>query len=82
MVGAKGDTDLGRVLLESKSSTNASMSVKHDWLAKISMEARQEGKSPALSVTFITGDGQPVKDGAWVMIPEYLFRELFGQREE
>jgi hypothetical protein len=75
MEGAKGDVDLKTVLLEAKSSTGASISVKHAWLSKIAHEARSEGKSPALAVSFVTGDGRPVREGEWVMIPMWLWRE-------
>ena len=60
MPGAKGDIDLGQVLLEAKSTTQASMGVKLDWLPKIAKEARAEGKSPALSVSFVDEQGQPL----------------------
>lgn len=76
MEGAKGDVDLGQVLLEAKSTTQLSMGVKMDWLAKISREARSEGKTPALAVSFITPDGEPRMDGEWVLIPMHRFKEL------
>jgi hypothetical protein len=76
MEGAKGDIDLGEVLLEAKSSTGQQMAIKHAWLAKIGKEARSEGKFPALSVSFINEDGSPVIDGDWVMIPMHKFKEM------
>ena len=76
MEGAKGDIDLGSILMESKSTTNASMALKLGWLAKISREAISEGKLPALSVSFITPDGEPVMNGQWVLIPLHKFKEL------
>ena len=78
MEGAKGDVDLGNVLLEAKSTVHASISIKHDWLIKISREARSEGKTPALSVSFVDPNGKDVKDGDWVLIPAYKFREIIG----
>lgn len=78
MPGAKGDIDLGPVLLEAKSTTGKSLGVQFEWLAKIGREARAEGKMPALSVSFVTKDGQPVIDGEWVMIPRHKFEELIG----
>ena len=74
--GAKGDIDLGPILLEAKSTTSASMALKHHWLAKIGKEARSEGKTPALSVSFINQDGSPVMDGEWVCVPMYVFRAM------
>jgi hypothetical protein len=76
MEGAKGDIDLGEVLLEAKSSTGQQMAIKHAWLSKIGKEARSEGKLPALSVSFINEDGSPVMDGEWVMIPMFRFKEM------
>jgi hypothetical protein len=78
MPGAKGDIDLGQVLLEAKSTTQASMGVKLDWLLKIAREARAEGKSPALSVSFVDPQGQPSLDGEWVMIPMHRFKEMLS----
>lgn len=75
MVGAKGDIALDAVLMEAKSSTAQSMSLKHDWLMKISAEARSEGKRPALAVSFVREDGTPLKDGEWVMIPKWLWEQ-------
>jgi hypothetical protein len=69
MEGAKGDIDLGTVLMEAKSSRRESLTVKLDWLLKITKEARTEGKSPALSVSFVMEDGRPRPDGQWVLIP-------------
>jgi hypothetical protein len=75
MEGAKGDIPLPGVLMEAKSTTSDSLGVKLDWLAKIGNEARSEGKSPALAVTFVDGVGNPRKDGQWVMIPLNLWNE-------
>lgn len=76
MDGAKGDIDLGQFLLECKSTTNNSLSIKLDWLIKITREAMSEGKPPALSVSFVDPQGKPVDAGEWVLIPLYKFREL------
>jgi hypothetical protein len=76
MEGAKGDIDLGEILLEAKSTTGASIGVKHSWLAKIGKEARSEGKMPALALSYVNEDGSPVMDGEWVCIPLHKFKEL------
>jgi hypothetical protein len=75
MAGAKGDISLPAVLLEAKSTTGGLLPVRHAWLLKIAKEARAAGKLPALAITFTTGDGRPLPDGAWVAIPEWLFNE-------
>jgi hypothetical protein len=76
MPGAKGDIDLGPVLLEAKSTVQASMGLKLDWLLKIASEARSEGKMPALAVSFLTVSGDPIMDGDWCLIPMHRFKEL------
>lgn len=78
MEGAKGDIDLGTVLLEAKSTTRNSMGLKLEWLAKISREARSEGKSPALSISFVTPDGRPLTDGEWVAVPRHVWEASVG----
>lgn len=82
MVGAKGDVMLSSMLVEAKSSTRDSLGLKLDWLAKIAGEARNAGKTPALAVTFVTGDGRPRPNGAWVMLPESVFLELAAPRDD
>ena len=76
MEGAKGDISFGSVLLEAKSTTNASIVLKKAWLDKIGTEARSEGKMPALAVSFVHPDGKPVIDGEWVLITRHRFEEL------
>jgi hypothetical protein len=74
--GAKGDIRKGAFLIESKATVNASLSVTHAWLQKIDKEALDTGKTPALLVQFVDGSGRVKPSGAWVMIPERVFREL------
>jgi hypothetical protein len=76
MLGAKGDIDLGSVLLEAKSTILDSLSVKFDWLDKISKEARSVGKTPALAISFVGVSGKPWPDGEWVMLPRDVFKEI------
>lgn len=77
--GAKSDMVVGGFRIESKATTNKSMSLKYDWLKKISQEAAQCGQVPALTVQFVAADGRPVTSGSYVMIPEWVFRELLGE---
>ena len=72
----------GRALLEAKSTTGNSISVSLDWLAKIAREARSDGKTPALTVSYVDDDGRPRPDGDWVLIPLYAFKELFCAEEQ
>ncbi len=74
--GIKGDIKFKEILMESKATIKDSISIKLDWLAKISREASDSSRSPALSVTYVNADGDPRKFGKWVMIPESLFKEI------
>ncbi len=76
MEGAKGDLRKDGFLIESKATTAASLSVKHAWLAKITKEAEDAGKVPALIVQFTDAHGNVLRDGGWVMLRESTFREL------
>jgi hypothetical protein len=73
MEGAKGDIDLGDVLMEAKSTTGLSMALNRDWLLKIAHEARSEGKYPALAISFVRPDGKPLLDGEWVSVPRHVW---------
>jgi hypothetical protein len=75
--GAKGDIELGQILIEAKSSTGNKIPVDRRWLAKIAGEARAEGKVPALALSFTYGDGRPIPDGEWVCMPLSVWRGLF-----
>lgn len=76
--GIKGDLHLKDLKIECKSTENNSLSVKKDWLDKISREAREVNREPALQVMFVDGYGRPRDGGSWVMIPESMFLEKFG----
>jgi hypothetical protein len=76
VAGAKGDILLTDYLVENKSTEHRSISLKLDWLEKISLEAREEGKAPALSIQFVDKAGNSKKRGRWVLIPEDEFNEL------
>jgi hypothetical protein len=74
--GAKGDVVVGDALVEVKTTTAGSLRVRHDWFAKIAHEARCAGRLPALALVFVGADGRPLKDGAWVAVPEHWWRDL------
>lgn len=71
--GAKGDIDLGDILMEAKSTTGKSMALQRDWLLKIAQEARSEQKYPALAISFVRPDGRPLLDGEWVAVPRHVW---------
>jgi hypothetical protein len=74
--GIKGDIKFEKILMESKATIKDSIAIKLEWLAKISREATDSSRSPALSITYVDQDGEPRKFGKWVMIPEFLFKEI------
>ena len=74
--GAKSDMVLDSYRIENKSTVNASMSLKLDWLLKIKQEALEHGQIPALAVQFTHGNGKPIGGGSWVLLPEQVFHEL------
>jgi hypothetical protein len=81
---ASGATDLERAdmksdefLIEAKSTVNASLGVKLDWLIGIADEATAQGKEPALAIAFVDAQGRPHRRGRWVAVEEDLFRRLF-----
>ena len=76
VAGAKGDILLPDYLVENKSTEHRSISLKLDWLDKISVEAREEGKVPALAIQFVDKAGNSKKRGRWVLVREDDFKEL------
>lgn len=82
---AKGDVkqasgpghSLDRFLVECKQTKHASLSVKSEWLSKISREAMAVGLEPALSVE-IKGGKDWQTEAHWVMIPMSVFQRLFN----
>jgi hypothetical protein len=74
--GAKGDMSRGNLLIEAKSTIKASMSIKYEWLQKITKEAKGTSQVPAVTISFVHGSGEAKHDGDWVMIPKALFDAL------
>lgn len=78
--GYKGDISLESFLVENKCTEHKSISLKYDWLHKITEEALAEGRDAALSLQFVDLTGTPIaQDAKWVMIPERVFKELVGK---
>ena len=87
-VYAKGDVkqashkshDLESFLVECKQTKHASMSIKGDWLAKISKEAFAAGLEPALAFQ-IKGCADPMMEQDWVAVPMSVFKRLTSKEE-
>lgn len=82
MEGAKGDLKGQEFLVEAKATENKTMSVELSWLHKIKYEARDAGKLPALSISFVTKNGKPKKYGSWIMMEEHVFQEFMALVDE
>lgn len=78
--GLKGDLKFRDFLIESKSTTKASLQLQRWWLEKISVEARDVNNYPALMIQFTDLRGEAIKNGSWVMVPEHIFRSFVKQR--
>lgn len=76
MAGAKGDIELPAFLVEAKSTIKESISLKREWLTKISGEALGKNKAPCVAITFTTENGLPKPRGKWILIREQDFKEL------
>ena len=76
MEGAKGDMSTPEYTIEAKATQNLSMSVPLDWWLGVNQYAREQNREPALTLTFVTANGRPRKNGRLVIISEEHFREL------
>jgi len=78
----KADISLEHFLMESKATEYKSMGIKLEWLRKVSYQALDVNKYPALIIQFVYPTGEPVGEGSWVCIPEKVFNEILKQVEE
>lgn len=77
------DIVLDDYLIEHKATEKRSMSIKYDWLSKITRQASARGRSAALQISFVSGDGRPISgDASWVMVPAEKFKELIGDGDD
>lgn len=74
--GVNSDFVAGEFRFENKSTRNQSISLSYRVLVDTARRARIRGDKPALSFQFTTEGGRLLDDGAWVLIPESVFREL------
>jgi outer membrane protein W len=70
----KGDLLFGNLLLELKSSTHESITLKKEYLQKIRKAAIEQNKQPGLLFSFVTMNG--VAEEEWLCIPLYLWRYI------
>ena len=72
---AKGDVKTDNFLIECKQTEKKSLSIKGEWLSKITREAMAAGKTPALSIE-IKGVEDRLVEQDWVAVPMSVFRRL------
>ena len=63
----QGDIRTPLFHVEHKRTVNASMSIKKEWLDKVSDGAKRSGKDPALVITF--EDEVRKKNEDWILVP-------------
>ena len=80
--GLKGDITLPEFLVENKCTEHKSISLKHSWLEKITREARQVGKAPAVTIQFVDKLGNPIAYGRWALIPEDEFKDVIFKESQ
>lgn len=85
---AKGDViqkspaghSLTKFLIECKQTKHKSLSIKGEWLTKISREAMAAGKEPALQFE-IKGNEDTFVEGDWIAVPLSVFKRLLEEKE-
>lgn len=71
----KGDVKSDSFMVECKMTKNESMSLKLEWLTKISEEATCRDRIPAMHIRFETANGN-ICEKDWVILPETVFKEM------
>lgn len=72
------DTSHYNFRIESKATKNKSFSIKHEILDKIRREALETGRVPVLTISFTDEMGNAKPSDDYVMIPMYIFNEVFN----
>lgn len=67
-------------LTECKTTEKGSISVKWDWLTKITKEAVEVGKEPALAIAIRGGRECFLTDKDWVMVPARVLERLVSEK--
>ncbi len=67
-------------LVECKQTMHASLSVKWEWLLKITAEADAVQKEPVLAIEIKGGKRDPRCDRDWAMIPVRVLEQLVGKK--
>ncbi len=68
--------------VECKKTKHGSLSIKKDWLNKITREANAMQQWPALSIEIQGGKEDPLVDRDWIAIPMRIFKLLIDAYDE
>ena len=68
--------DVVDFLVECKQTDKASISIKLEWLKKITRQANAVEQEPAVAVEIKGGSNDPLCERNWVMIPARVFEKL------
>jgi len=63
-------------LVEAKQTIHASLSIKWEWLRKITAEAQAQNCEPALSIEIKGGKDDPMVDRDWIMVPARVWEKM------
>lgn len=74
MTGLKSDCSSTEYQLEAKQTEHSSISLKLEWLKKITVEAMGKGKQPVMHIRFL--NAPPGVDKDWMIIPDREFQRL------
>ena len=75
----QGDSSTRQLLIESKSTGKASISIKQKWLEKNNADSLMHNKIPALTITFENMDERTEKD--WILLPLWFVQDLLKEAE-
>jgi hypothetical protein len=77
----KADASTPEFLIEAKQTEHGSISVKKEWLVKITNQALAVRKWPALAIEIRGGDDDAVTERDWVCVPLSCFKRLCAKGE-
>lgn len=74
---SKSDASSADYQVECKQTSNKSMSLKLEWLSKISSEALSRGREPMLHIRFLEAPSDCSSD--WVCVPADVWKRVNGE---
>lgn len=68
-------------LVECKQTEKASISIKWEWLKKITREAHDKQQEPALGISIKGGTDDPLCDRDWIAIPARVWERIISSEK-